>query len=95
MYTTIIKLNTLTDTVRSTAKDHNLTVIRYRIGILCIICRVVICTVLRTAYMYTFPRLYDTKRFSLIADISFRNFQDLAEVFVRESVFLSLCQCFV
>ena len=95
MYTTIIKLNTLTDTVRSTAKDHNLTVIRYRIGILCIICRVVICTVLRTAYMYTFPRLYDTKLFSLIADISFRNFQDLAEVFVRESVFLSLCQRFV
>ena len=33
--------------------------------------------------MYTFPRLYDAKLFSLIADISFRNFQDLEKNGVR------------
>ena len=95
MYTAIVKFNTLTDTVRTAAKDHDLVlIVTYRTFILAMIRRVIVSIVFCSAYMYTFPCFFHTFGDSCVTDIFFRNFQDLSQIFVRETVQFCLFQGF-
>ena len=79
MNAAIIELNTLTNTVWTTAKNHNLWLIAiYWVLIWCIIGRVVVCVVLCTAYMNTFPSFFNTKLDAAVANIIFRYSKKLA-----------------
>ena len=96
MYTAIIKLNSLSDAVRSAAEDHDLRlVIIYRILIFGIVGGVVICAVLGTAYMNALPCLFHAETDSLVPDVFFRNFQNLAQIFIGKSIFLCRDQRFI
>ena len=96
MYAAVVKFDTLSDSVRTSAEDHDLRLVFFhRIVVRCIICRVVISTVLRTAYVYAVPCFLDAELDALISDIILRNLEDLAEILIRESVPLGLCEHFV
>ena len=83
MYAAVVKLDTLTDSVRAAAENHNLWLIFiYRIAVRCIVCGVVVSTVLCSAYVYAFPCLSNSELDSFISDIFLRNLKDLAEVSV-------------
>ena len=56
MHTTIIKLNTLSNTVRTSAQNHNLRLIGAdRVAVRRIVSGIIISAVWRTAYMYALP----------------------------------------
>ena len=93
MYTAVVKLDTLTDSVWSAAKDHNLRfILGYRIPVPCIVSRVIISTILCTADMNAFPGLFNPQADSVIADLILRDLQQLAQILIRETVFLCLDQ---
>ena len=96
VYAAVVKFDTLSDSVRTATEDHDLRLVFFhRIVVRCIVCRVVVCTVLRTAYVYAVPCFFDAELDALISDIVFRNLEDLAEILIRESVPLGLCEHFV
>lgn len=77
MYATVVKLDTLTDSVRTSAEDHNLwLVLIYRIAVRCIVCGVVVSTVLCSTYVYAFPCLSNSELDSLISDVLLRNLKN-------------------
>ncbi len=93
MNTTIIKFNSLADTVRSAAKNHNfrfsvpnLILIRRIVG------RIIVSTVLCSAYMDALPGFFYPKLQTAIAYILLRDFQNLTQVFIRKSILLCRCQ---
>ncbi len=92
MYTAVVKFDTLTDTVWSTAKDHDLFLVRYRRLVFCIVRRIIIRTVFCTAYANRFPALGNTKSRSCLADLFFCHFKDLCEITVGETVFFRFLQ---
>ena len=95
MYTAIVKFDTLTDTVRTAAEDHDLIlVIADRTFVFAVIGGVIVSIIFRSAYMNTFPRFFHALCDSRIADVFFRNSQDLSQIFVRETVQFCLFQGF-
>ena len=93
MDTAIVKLDTLSDTVGSSAQDHDLRFIStYRILIGCIVCGIIICAVLRSADMNAFPGFLHTKGYAMIADILLGNLQQLTQILVGEAVLLGTDQ---
>ena len=90
MYAAVVKFDTLSDSVRTAAEDHDLVLIVTCFAlILDMIRRIVISIVFGSAYVNTFPGLLNAKFDSLIADVLFRNRKNLAQVFIREAMFLS------
>ena len=76
MDTAVIKFDTLADSVRAAAQDHNLLfVCVYRIFIRCVVGGVIISVVFRTAYVNPFPSLFHTQFDAMAADILFRDLQ--------------------
>ena len=91
MYTAVVKFDTLADPVRTAAEDHDFRLIFInRIIIRGVICRIVISAVFRTAHVNTVPGFLDTELDPSVPDVFFRNLQDLAEIFVRETILLGL-----
>ena len=83
MYTAVVKFDTLSDTVWTAAKDHDLRFICiYRILIFSVVSRVVVSAVFGTTYVYAFPCFCHAELDSLISDVLLRNLKDLAEVSV-------------
>ena len=93
VYAAVVKLNTLTDSVRSAAKYHDLRLVAYGAGVLDVMVGgVIIRRILGAAYMDTLPRLADSVAKACIADLLLGNAEDLAEVSVGESVQLCLAE---
>ena len=93
MNTAVVKLDTLTDSVRTSAEDHDLRLVAgYRILVRCIVSRVIISAVRCSTHVNAFPCFLYAEGNSAVPDIIFRNFQNLAQVFIRESIFLGSCQ---
>ena len=96
MYTAIIKFNTLTDTVWSSAKDHDLWFFcGDRVLIQRIVRGIIISSVFGSADMYAFPCFFHTEGNTPITDFFFRNLQNLADVFIGETIFLCRNQKFI
>ena len=90
MYATVVKFDTLTDSVRATAKNHDLLLIRYGRMIRCVVCGIVVSLVLCTTYVYRLPSLADTIGKSCFSDVGFLYFQNLCQIFIRETILLCL-----
>ena len=89
MHAAVVKLNTLTDPVGTAAQDHDLRFfVRNRVFVGCIISGIVICAVLGTAYVNTFPGLFHSQADPFIADLFLRDLQQLSQILVRKSVLL-------
>ena len=96
MNTAVVKFDTLTDTVGTAAKDHDLRfVLGYRILIFCVVGGVIVSTVFCTAYMNAFPGFRKTKAQTFAADRILRHFKDLAQIFVREAILFSCDELFI
>ncbi len=54
------------------------------------ICRIVVSSILGSAYVNAFPCFLDTVLITLITDLIFRYFEELRQISVREAVELSL-----
>ena len=79
MYAAVVKFDTLSDSVRTAAEDHDLVLIVTCFAlILDMIRRIVISTAFGSAYVNTFPCLFDAVADTCIADFFFGHFQDLA-----------------
>ena len=89
----VVKFNTLADPVGAAAQDHDLGAVRAD-GIIVrrVVSGVVICAVLRAAYVYSVPGLNNAESFALMPDLIFRYAEDLAEILIGETVFLGLDQ---
>ena len=96
MYAAVVKFDTLSDSVWTAAEDHNLRfVCGYRVFVRCVVGGVIVSAVLCAAYVDTFPGFLHTERDTVIADIFFRNLQNLAQVFIGETVFFRCDEHFV
>ena len=73
MYAAVVKLNTLTDTVRTAAKNHDLLVVAARTLILDMVAGEVVCGIRCATYVYALPAFYDTLFGSCIADLFLSN----------------------
>ena len=74
VYAAVVEFDTLSDTVRTAAQNHDLRLVGiHRILVCCVIGGVVVSTVLGTAYMNTFPGFFYTERDTMFSDLSFRN----------------------
>ena len=93
MYTAIVKLDTLTNSVWTATEDHNLRFcLRHRILVLGIVSGIIIRAVFCSTDMDTFPCFFNPKADSVITDFFLRNLQQLAQIFIRETIFLCLDQ---
>ena len=96
MNTAVVKFDTLTDTVGTAAKDHDLRfVLGYRILILCVVGGIIVSAVFCTAYMNAFPGFRKTKAQSFAANLILGHFKDLAQIFIRETILLCGDELFV
>ena len=96
MYTAIIEFNSLSDSVWTATENHNFLLLSADwILVFSIICWVVVCAVFCSAYMNTFPFFFHSDCKTSSSYFVFIDFQNLAEVFIWESVFLCLSKCFV
>ena len=78
MYAAVVKFDTLTDTVGTSAKDHDLLLVGSDgVIIRCIVGRIEVGTVFGAADMYVVPCLDNTQCFSFISDIIFGYAEDL------------------
>ena len=78
MYTAVVEFDTLSDTVWTASKDHDLRLFsRNRIFVRCIVSRIIVGAVLRTAYVNAFPCFFHTQGNSPVSNIIFRDFQNL------------------
>ena len=94
VYTAVVKLDTLADTVRSAAQDHDLlTVGCFRDILVQVVAGVVIAALFGTGYVHLVPVLYHIQSRTAVADRILRGIQDLCQVQIGEAVFLRLRQC--
>ena len=74
-----IEFNSLSDSVRAAAEDHNLWLFGADgIFILSVVGGIVVGAVFGAAYVHAFPCFLHAKCQAAVADIVFRNLQDLA-----------------
>ena len=93
MHAAVVELDTLADTVRASAEDHDFRlVLIYRVIVRCVVCRVVICAVLCSADVDAVPCLADAELFTAVPDVILGDLKDLAQILVGEAVFLGLDQ---
>ena len=78
MNTAVVKLDALTDSIRTATQDHDLLPVGYRILILRIIGGIIVSAVLCSADMNAFPCFFHTKSNPFFPDILLRNLQQLA-----------------
>ena len=89
MNTAVVELDTLTDTVRAAAKNHNLlTVGIYRALVRSIVGGVVVSLVFGTAYMYAFPALGDIVRKTQFTYCSLACAGQLCDILIGKTVLL-------
>ena len=87
MYTAIVELDTLTDTVRTAAQDHYLGLVGGNgVLVLPIVGGIIICAVLGAAYVNTLPVFFYAKRNTLLANLILGNLQQLAQILIREAI---------
>ena len=79
MYAAVVEFDTLTDSVRAAAQNHYLRLALIRRGLIgSIVGAVIICTLLRSGYMYAFPGFGHADGLSGVSDIVFGYTEDLA-----------------
>ena len=78
MYAAVIKLDALTDTVGTSAEDHDLwSVAVYRMPVRSVVGRIVVSAVLRSADMNALPCLLHAQRDAALTDLILGNRKDL------------------
>ena len=76
MNAAVVEFDTLADTVRAAAENHNLLIVAAWALVFNMVAGVVISRIFRSAYVNAFPAFHDIGRCSGISDIFFGNFQD-------------------
>ena len=94
MNTTVVKFDTLADTVRTSSENHNLLIVAAWTFIFNMVAGVIISRIFGAAYMNAFPAFHDSCRCSGIANSLFRNFQNFTQIFIRKAIKLSLTEYF-
>ena len=93
MDTAVVKLNSLSNTVRPAAQNHNLRLICIDCAlILHMITGVIVRRILCGAYMHALPCLCDSRRKPRLTDFILRHLQNLAQIFIGKSIQLRLFQ---
>ena len=83
MYTAVVELDTLSDTVGSAAKDHYLRAVSaYLVIVLSDVGAVVVRAVFCSAYMHGIPVFRNADCFTAVSDIVFGNLQDLRKILI-------------
>ena len=97
MTAAVVELDTLADTVRTAAKNHNLLrIIGYSdFALLAVVGRIVVSLILDARNGDLMPRLDTAELYALSADILLGNTQKLRKILVGEAVLLSLNEHFV
>ncbi len=79
MYTAVIELNSLTDSVGAAAEDHDLRAVSVnRVLISGIVSRVVVSIILCPAHVYAFPGFLCAQLNPAVSDVLLRDVKDLA-----------------
>ena len=78
MYAAVVELDTLSDTVRAAAENHDLLVFAAGALILNVVAGVVVCRILCSAYMNALPAFLDSGLCPGVSDLLFGNLQKLA-----------------
>ena len=93
MYTTIIKLNSLSNSIWTASQNHNLFgIFRNFCSIWCIICRIIIIFTFNSRNRQLMPTFDNAKLFSLFSYIFFTKIKNFCKIFIRKAIFFCFFQ---
>ena len=96
MTAAVVKLNSLTNSVRTAAQNHNLLFVVWCFRSICtVICWIIIISIFHAAYRNSKPGFLNSKRITAVTDCFFRNFKNLWQIFIAKTIFFSLNQKFI
>ena len=92
MAAAVVEFDSLSDSVRTTAQNHNLFLVVCSHGsvFFCIIGGIVIAGIFNTAYRHPKPGFFYAQFVAAAADILFCNLENFGKILVAESVFFCL-----